>query len=79
MTFCTGGGCSRFNNCHLALTPKVLSEAARWWAIYNPSPTATPSEVPIAKFMQPQALECFSLFETKRYAKAAESREFLTE
>lgn len=79
MTFCTGDGCTRFNNCHLALTPKVLSEAARWWSIYNLAPTASPSPAPIAKFTQPHALECFSIFETKRYAKAAESREFLAE
>lgn len=76
MTFCAGDGCTRFNRCHRALTPKVLNEADRWWGISNP-PSTIRGEAPIAKFTQPRTLKCFSLSETEEYFKS--SKEFLTE
>ncbi len=50
MTFCSGDGCSKFNNCPRALTDKVKKDAKKWWSNNNP---------PISLFTNPKKLECW--------------------
>lgn len=47
MTFCSGDGCARFNDCPRALTQKVKDGAKR-------------SGWPISRFAEPKANECWA-------------------
>lgn len=50
MTFCRGGGCTKFDKCSKALTEDVKANARKWWNGNNP---------PIAQFVNPKKLECY--------------------
>ena len=50
MTFCTGDGCAKFDDCPRALTEKEQAAAERWWG----GPGA-----PIAQFMFPKMISCY--------------------
>lgn len=52
MTFCKGGGCTKFDGCPRALTDEVQAGAVRWWGNENP---------PIAIFTEPQNLDCYNI------------------
>lgn len=50
MTFCTGDGCKKFDNCPRALTDQVRADAVKWWKS---------DDAPIAFFESPKELPCY--------------------
>ncbi len=49
-TFCTAKDCLAFDDCPRALTEQVKADAQRWWGT---------TEAPIARFIEPENLECY--------------------
>lgn len=50
--FCNAEHCKNFKRCGRALTPEVEARAAAWWG-------ESKGEPPIARFIEPEKLDCF--------------------